>query len=321
MLAVGVFAVGCDGFDSGVPPNEVTEEEGATVEFATGEISITEEGSPVSIDVTLTNPPGNEVTAEVLYANGISETDPSDFNLPEGAALEGGNGYVAGSVTFPADAEDGATRSIELDIQDEEENEPRESGVFALQNVQGNASVGDRDRLTVSIGAIEIFAEDFEDEELAPMTVVNVTSGNGWETGSFEGNNYAVANAFNGSEASNSWLLTPALNFNDFEDETLTFRNAKNFDDGETEQPLQVKVSTEYDGSGNPEDVAWTDVTDRVENLSEGDFNYVSSGEVDLSDDEFQADEVYVAFRYQSSGTGPGTSEEQQIDDVRIVGR
>lgn len=313
--------VGCDGFDSGVPPNEAAQENPEpSVSFEQENISITEENSPVTINVTLNNPPEAEVSAEVLYANGISQTNATDFNLPRSAAIGSGNGYLAGEVTFPAEAEEGATRTVELDIQDVEQNEEQEDGVFVLQKVQ-RATVGSPDRLTVSIGAIEIFFKDFQDEQLSPMTVADVTNGNGWGTGSFEGNGYAVANAFGGAEASNSWLITPALNFNDFEGETLTFRNAKNFDDGGLEQPLQVKVSTDYDGSGNPENFTWTDVTDRVENFSQGNYEFVSSGEVDLSDAQFQGDEVYVAFQYQSSGTGGGSSEEQQVDDVRVVGR
>lgn len=319
LLGVAVLAVGCDGFDSGTPPNAPGETD-ASVSFATENISITEEASPVEIGVTISNPPATSVSVEVLYADGVSGTTPADFNLSDEVAV-GGSGYVAGTVTFPDTATDGHTRTIELDIQDEEENEPQENGVFALQNVQGSASIGETDRLTVAIGAIEIFFEDFEDEELSPMTVANVTNGNGWGVGSFEGNSYAVANAFGGPEASNSWLITPALNFNNFEAETLTFRNAKNFDDGGLEHPLKVKVSTDYDGSGNPENFTWTDITDRVENFSQGSFNYVSSGEIDISDAQFQADEVYVAFQYESSGTGGGSSEEQQVDDVRVVGR
>jgi hypothetical protein len=190
-----------------------------------------------------------------------------------------------------------------------------------LQNVQGAASIGETNQLTIAIGAIELFFEGFSDEELAPMTAVNVTNGNGWGIGSFDGSTYAVANGYGGSEAANTWLITPALNFNDFEAETLTFRNAKNFDDGGLERGLQVKVSTDYNGSGNPEEFTWTDVSDRVENYSQGGYTYVSSGEVDLSDSQFQGDAVYVAFQYRSSGTGGGTSEEWQVDDVRVVGR
>lgn len=317
-LAVVALTTGCDGFSSGRAPNATVEGE-TTLSFETENISITEQGSPVSIGVTINNPPNDSVSAEVLYADGISSTDPSDFNLTDDAFV-GGSGYVAGTVVFPDTATDGNTQTLELDIQDEVDPEPQENGVFVLQNLQG-ADIGETDRLTVSIGAIEIFFKDFQNEELAPMTAVNVTNGNGWGIASFDGNAYAIANAFGGPEASNSWLITPAINFNNFEDETLTFRNAKNFDDGGLENPLQVKVSTDYDGSGNPQDFTWTDITDRVENFSQGNRNYVSSGEIDLSDSQFQADEVYVAFQYQSSGTGGGSSEEQQVDDVRVTGR
>jgi hypothetical protein len=226
---------------------------------------------------------------------------------------------VAGRVVFPDTATTDNTQTLTLDIADEEDNEPKEDGVFVFQNVT-NASVEGTDRLTISIGAIEIFFKDFEGGSLGPMTVFNVTNGNGWGTGTFENNGYAVVNAFGGSEASNSWLISPAINFNNFEGETLTFRNKKRFDDGGEDQPLEVKVSTGYDGEGNPENFNWTDVTDRVENLAQSE-SFVQSGEIDLSDAQFQASEVYVAFKYTSSGTGPGSSEEQQVDDVRVVGR
>ena len=318
LLAVLVLTAGCDGFDSGRAPNAPGAVE-STVSFATESISITEEDSLVSLDVTISNPPGTEVSAEVLYADGASQTTPADFNLQDGTAV--GQGVVAGAVTFPDTATTGHTQTVTLDITDDEENEDQEDGVFVLQDVQGAAAIGETNQLTVAIGAIEIFFSDFSDEELAPMTTVNLTNGNGWGIGVFEGNAYAGANAFGGSEPSNSWLITPALNFNDFEAETLTFRNAKNFDDGGLERGLQVKVSTDYDGSGNPEEFTWTDVSDRVENYSEGGYTYVSSGEVDLTDSQFQGDEVYVAFQYRSSGTGGGTTEEWQVDDVRVVGR
>lgn len=321
MLAAAALVVGCDGFESGVPPNEVAEDAEATLSFAQEEQSITEEESPVSIEVMLNDPAGTEVSGEVLYANGVSNTDASDFNLPESAAVGDGNAYVAGSVSFSSSAEDGATQSVELDIQDEEENEDQEDGIFVLQNVQG-ATVGSRDRMTVSIGAIELLFEDFADGELSPMTAYSVASNEDWEVssaGSPPNAPYAVANGFGADEASNEWLITPALNFNEFEDETLTFLNAKDFSDSGYERAFWVKVSTDYDGEGNPENFTWVDVSDRVENYSEGGFNFVASGEVDLSDQEFQDESVYVAFQYRS--TSPDDAAAWEVDDVRIVGR
>jgi hypothetical protein len=317
LSAVAVFAVGCDGFDTGRAPDATTAAD-PTVSFATDNISLVEEDSPVEIAVTISDPPNDTVAVEVLYADGVSGTDPSDFGL-EGKP-DVGSGVVAGTVVFPDTATTGNTQTLSLDIQDDVENEEQEDGIFVLQGVT-NASIGETNELTGGIGAIELFFEDFEgQEDLAPLTVFNVTNGNGWGLSSFNDNQYAGANAFGGSEASNSWLITPSFNFTNFEDETLTFRNKKRFDDGGEEEPLQVKVSTDYDGSGNPENFTWTDVTDRVDNLAQGE-SFVPSGEVDLSDAQFQGDEVYVAFRYQSSGTGGGSSEGQQVDDIRIVGR
>ena len=316
--AVAVFAVGCDGFDTGRAPDASTAVD-PTVSFATENISLVEEDSPVEIAVTISDPPNDTVAVEVLYADGVSGTAPSDFGLEGNPSV--GSGVVAGTVVFPDTATTGNTQTLSLDIQDDVENEEQEDGIFVLQSVT-NASIGATNELTVGIGAIEIFFEDFEgQEDLAPLTVFNVTGGNGWGLSSFNDNQYAGANAFGGSEASNSWLISPAINFNNFEGETLTFRNKKRFDDGGEEQPLEVKVSTDYDGSGNPENFSWTDITDRVQSLASEGEGFVASGEIDLSDAQFQADEVYVAFKYTSSGTGPGSSEEQQVDDVRVVGR
>lgn len=319
LLASAFLIVGCDGFSSGTAPTQASGENPSTVSFETSNISITEESGEVVIEVTVTNPPPNDtVSAEVLYADAASSTSPSDFNLESSRNV--GSGYVAGRVVFPDTATTGNTQTLTLDITDEEENEPKEEGIFVFQNVT-NASVGATNRLTVAIGAIEIFFKNFEDGSLGPMSVFNVTNGNGWGVGNFENNGYAVANAFGGSGPSNSWLISPAINFNDFEGETLTFRNKQRFNDGGDVQPLQVKVSTDYDGSGNPANFNWTDITDRVQTLAEEGEGFVASGEIDLSDAQFQADEVYVAFRYQSSGTGGGSSEEQQVDDVRVVGQ
>jgi len=318
LLIAALFLAGCDGFESGTPPVEAVDEPETTISFAESGFSAVESVGTISIDVQVNNPQGQEVSAEVLYADPASDTDASDFNLTDSEQV--GDSRVAGQVTFPADASDGDVRSIELNIQDDTPNEPRENGIFVLQQVQ-NASVGETDRLTVTIGAIQVFTQDFSGEQIAPMTVFDVTDGNGWQIGTADVSNspFAAANAFGGPEPSNSWLITPAFDFSVLEGETLSFINAKNFDDGGEDQPLQVKVSTDYDGSGNPEDATWTDVTDRVENFSQGDYNFVQSGDIDLSDSEFQEEEVYIAFRYQSSGTGGGSSEEQQIDNIELT--
>jgi hypothetical protein len=318
LLALSLALVGCDGFESGTPPDEAQDVE-TTLSFGQAEISVTEESGTVSIPVTINNPTGREVSAEVLYANEISTTDASDFNLPADAAVGGGNAYVAGSVTFAASAQDGDTQTLDLNIQDTEDNEEQEDGIFVLQSVQ-NATVGSQDRVTVKIGAIRILFVDFSDNELAPMTAYSVASNENWETSSAGGADnvpYAVANGFQADELSNDWLISPALNFNEYVGETLTFLNAKGFNDT-GRRGLQVKVSTDYDGSGNPEDFTWVDISDQV-TFSEGNFNFVSSGEIDLSDSQFQGDAVYIAFQYQNSGIENAAAWE--VDNITVTGR
>jgi hypothetical protein len=339
VLAAALLAVA--GCDSGTPPSEVDNNSAATVSFAVATLSALEEDSPiVELPVQINNPQGEQVTVEVLFARasssesfdladlGITDIDADRAFFDENGELAA---YVIGSVTFPPSAEDGDVRVVETNIADEAV-EDQEVGVFTLQNVTGGDDVGYgelRDlELTISAeGTITLVSEDFADAdgagELGVFTQFSVASGATWETGTGgDAPNipYAVANGFGSDEPSNDWLISPALDFDSTEDEVLSFLNAKGFDDGGLDRGLQVLVSTDYDGESNPENFEWTNISDRV-TFSEGDFEFVSSGDIDLSDDAFQSDETYIAFQYLSSGTGPGTSESWEVDNVVVSGR
>jgi hypothetical protein len=322
LLTAALLVVGCDGFDSGTPPIEATtgENGGATVSFATSGFSAVESSGTINIDVTVTNPPNDTVSAEVLYADAASATDPSDFNLTDSEQV--GAGLVAGRVVFPDTATTGNTQTITLDIQDDEPSEEREEGVFVLQRAQ-NATIGSENELTVTIGAIRVFFEDFA-EGLGAFSAVSLESVTGWETSS-QGDPptspYAVASGYQDGSGvpADDWLISPAFDFNALEEETLSFLNAFGFSD--SIRGLQVKVSTDYSGGGDSTSVAnatWTDVSDQV-TFSDGDFNFVESGDVDLSAAEFQSDSTYIAIRYVSSGTASGQAKDWQVDNVELT--
>ena len=176
--------------------------------------------------------------------------------------------------------------------------------------------------LPPSITTTTLLGEDFSDEAADPFSVVDAPgSGSSWGIATFENDQspYMQANGFGADTPSNTWLISPALDFSANSGQTLSFANAKSFDDGGVETGLRVKVSTDYNGTGNPEDFTWTDISDRVENYSEGGYEFVESGEIDVSDEDFQSESVYVAFQYISSGTGPGTTELWQVDDVTVT--
>ncbi len=328
--ALAVVAGAVAGCDSGVPPDEATDDGPTTVQFGTAELSALEAASPtLEIPVTIRNPGDASVTAEVLFAAASSDDAFTladlGLTLDESRAFRTDDGdlsaYVVATVTFPAGAEDGATQTVEVGIADEDE-EGQESGVFALQGLSGGARLGEPSTLTLTIeaeGTQTLVSESFDDEDLAPFTAVNVAGSANWGIGSRDdtpNSPYAEANAFGADAPSNDWLISPALDFTSVGGETLTFLNATNFDDaGLDGEALRVLVSTNYDG-GDPTAADWTDISDRV-TYSGGGFEFVSSGEVDLSD--FDGEAVYVAFQYISTGTGGGSSELWRVDDIVIT--
>jgi len=154
-----------------------------------------------------------------------------------------------------------------------------------------------------------IISEDFESETLGIFSQYSVVGDQTWEWGTYGGDNFAKMSGYAGSPVANEdWLISPALNLDNYQNEILTFKTAQNYDG----PMLEVKVSTDYDGSSDPNTATWSDL-DPV--LSSGNFEFVESGELDLS--VFNGNAVYVAFLYFSTDSG---SKTWQMDDFLIIG-
>ena len=161
-----------------------------------------------------------------------------------------------------------------------------------------------------------IHSQDFKNPDgeltLEPWTAVSLTSNKDWEADEFGERTFAQMFGFNADEASDDWLISPPLNFTSTTNEFLSFESSKQFDGPD----IEVLVSTDYDGSGDPESATWT----RLEpDLSEGNEDVVFSGELDLS--EFTDEEnVYIAFHYTSTGTENGQAPVWQVGDIKVKG-
>jgi len=168
---------------------------------------------------------------------------------------------------------------------------------------------------------VEALSEDFEGScpngLPSGWTVFSVDTDatNTWACDSFSGDRFAEVNAFGASAPGDDWLITPALTIAN--GDRLSFATAKNFSDSGIAQPLTVRYSTDYSGSGDPTGATWSDVPGAGSiSLSSGGFNEVQSGPIDLS--SLAGNTLYIAFRYQSSGTGGGSTSLWQLDDVRL---
>ena len=159
--------------------------------------------------------------------------------------------------------------------------------------------------------------EDF-DEDLGVFTAYDMYGDQGWHQGTYQGTTYAVCNGYANQtyNENEDWLISPAISSNSYQDANLSFRTAMKFDG----DPLQVKVSVDYDGQSEPTDFEWVDITDAFD-YSTGNYEWVESGKVDVYSamgylgQNYHPD-FYVAFVYKSSSEAASSWE---IDYVKVV--
>lgn len=156
-----------------------------------------------------------------------------------------------------------------------------------------------------------LLVERFDDSTLGQFTQFSeVGAGETWGPADFNDRFFAQMNGFNGEIQDNiDWLLSPALDMDLYENEVLFFENASNFSGPD----LELLYSTDYDGNGDPTSATWTDISAGV-TWSPGGYEYVSSGNIDLS---AVTGTAYIALRYTSNADVQG--KLFQIDDFIIV--
>jgi len=155
---------------------------------------------------------------------------------------------------------------------------------------------------------IIINSEDFNDETLGTWSQYSVTGAQIWEPAFYGGDYYAKMSGYeSSSNANEDWLISPAINFDAFINETFSFTTAMNY----TGPDFEVKISNDYDGSSDPNTATWSDLQ---ADLSPGSWEWTPSGDIDISS---YNGTVYLAFRYQSTDTESSTWE---VDNILVLG-
>ena len=134
------------------------------------------------------------------------------------------------------------------------------------------------------------------------------TRGESGESGDYS----AEINGFGANEASEDWLITPALDFGG-NPHVLSFSSDVRFDG----PGLEILFSADYSGTGNPDNATWVNLpeAEAMVDPNTGSFGFVSSGMIELPD---STGEVYIAFKYTTTGTGPGDGALNRIDNVVV---
>jgi hypothetical protein len=109
------------------------------------------------------------------------------------------------------------------------------------------------------------------------------------------------------------WLISPAQDFSAINSAKLDFDNAYKF----AGAPIEVYVSNNYSGAGNPEvaGVTWTKINGAV--LSTGNYVWTNSGALNITAFTGVGNEtVYIAFKYTSSASDGSTWE---LDNINVT--
>ncbi len=154
----------------------------------------------------------------------------------------------------------------------------------------------------------ELFSDDFE-AGLNKWNAVNVVGDQVWSHDEIHGNpgGCAKMSGYEGSaHANEDWLITPQLDFSSVTNPIFKFDNATNY----SGNPLELYISTDYSGAGDPNSASWTQLT---YTKSSGSWSWVSSGNIDLT--AYSGQKVYIGFKFTSTDSESATWE---VDNVVV---
>ena len=168
------------------------------------------------------------------------------------------------------------------------------------------------------------FSENFETAvantniNLAGWTNI-VQKGSLYWKGSVYSGNGCAEYAISGTKVVSNvgWLITPAIDLDEYKGEILTFRAAQHHLDVDSPlNALDVFISNNFDGL-NVASATWVQLRANLPTQATPWYQFVGSGGIDLSSYNGKA---HIAFRYTGSGKTATLDGAFQIDDVQIYG-
>jgi hypothetical protein len=187
-------------------------------------------------------------------------------------------------------------------------------GVVAQYNSGLQLLIRDPNELSLNgVAPILVHNKNFDDQSLNSGgwtdTLISGVPSCAW--GIYAAANSAAKISNNPNLACESWLISPAIDLTGANNASIDFRNTIRYDVG---PQLQLLVSTNYTGIGDPNLASWTDITNSATwDVDDSSWNFVSSGSVDLS--AFAQANVYVAFKFMGTNT---TSVTWEVDEINV---
>jgi hypothetical protein len=156
------------------------------------------------------------------------------------------------------------------------------------------------------------YTETFDDD-LGQCYVYSVSGPTKlWNHGTFEDNGFAQINGFNSGDIEEDWLILPGINFDDYDNEVMTFDTWWRFGEDDDSNYLKLFYSSNYPGTGDPTASTWTELSFTQ---PANDQTWGPSGDIDLSG--ISGELVYIGFKYRYES---GQYKWWQVDNISILG-
>ncbi len=261
----------------------------------------------LSIDLTWTDATGTQLPAGYLILGakeGSTTTAPQD-GTPVPDDFDWSDGTAAANVSYGAEAF--TFSGLETFTSYTFTIYPYTNGGANIDyKTDGTAPVATATTPDITV----LSSVDFEDGTFGDWVPHNVSGDQEWEAYTYSDNTFAKMSGYDsGSHANEDWLVSPELDFTNFISGNFTFDNAYKYDGN----PLQLLVSTDYDGTSSPETFTWDDISGSA-TWSDGNFDWVNS-DVDLS--AYLNQKIYLAFKYTSTDAASSTWE---VDNLFVFG-
>lgn len=276
-------------------------------------------GGAAEPDPEPTNYPTNFVAEANMLNVTLTWTDATGEQLPSRYLVVGSKG----SITVPVDGtpvSDGElVKNVSYGVQtvefkNLEEGTTYHFAIFPYTN--GGANIDYKNNSgypTVNVTTEDFYLYEDFNGNLGQFTAYSVAGDQEWTTGTNAGVTFAKMTGHTGGNpgenfVNEDWLISPKMEFPAGASFiNIEFSTAKNYDG----DALQVKVSENYSGQGDPNAATWTDLTDLFD-FSTGSWEWVVTEEVDLLGDFVNSD-FHIAFVYTSDETAASTWEVDYV--------
>lgn len=229
-----------------------------------------------------------------ITIHGLSE---QTFSISNPTIIVSGN-----TLTIPATLRENRNYYVTLD-----------SNAIQDSNGNGAAGISDSTQWAFATGS-QLLDFDFTvcgNNLSAGFTQFSVIGAQTWACTTFgqTGNGVQINGFASGAKDNEDWLITPVLDLSTFNFPLLSFASRSAF----AGPGLELKISTDYNGSGDPHLANWTTINGRFPETG-SDVWFTSQG-INLA--AFKGTDVYIAWVYTSSPVLQAS--RWTLDDIHIT--